>query len=47
MTKWLIFLFFAICIVTAMRVDQLWTVMILIPVFAILYNYAEWLEDQN
>ena len=41
MVKWLIFVVFAVLIVIAMRVDQLWTIIVLIPTFAWLYNWAE------
>jgi hypothetical protein len=30
-----------------MQKGQLWTWFVLIPVFAVLYNYAEWLEDTD
>ena len=44
MTKWLIFVFFVVCVVVAMQIAQLWTLWVLIPTFAWLYNWAESLE---
>ncbi len=41
MAKWCIFGFFCACIVLAMHTGELWTVMILIPTFALLYTWAE------
>ena len=45
MTKWLIFVFFIVCLVVAMQIEQLWTLWVLIPTFAWLYNWAEIMED--
>lgn len=44
MAKWMIFIFFTVCVVAAMRVNQLWTLWVLIPAFSVLYNWAESLE---
>jgi hypothetical protein len=45
MTKWLVLMFFALCMVAAMRIEQLWTLWLLIPAFSWLYLWAESLED--
>ncbi len=44
MAKWAVFAFFWIVMTVSLSQAQLWTWWILIPVFTVLYNWAESLE---
>jgi len=47
MTKWMTVAVFTVFLVAAMRTGELWTVMILIPAFAWLFNWADSIEEDQ